>query len=100
MAFTQFAGTPPPGVIACMLACANLVIVCGDGHRLAGRTTIGLAERAAATFVDLQPNWGTRKLIDKAFSDARLTRRTGFEVNDPATPLDIVAHGLGIALIP
>ena len=33
------------------------------------------------------------------FNEARLTRRIAFEVNDPATQLDLVAHGLGIALV-
>jgi len=100
LAFTQFVGTTPPGVAAWMLACEPLVAACAPRHPLAGRRAITLADLIGETFVDLQPDWGTRQLIDQSFAEARLTRRIGFEVNDPATQLDLVAHGLGVALVP
>ena len=100
LAFTQFVGATPPGVSAWMLACEPLVAVCAPGHWLTGRQSVTLQDLANETFVDLHPDWGTRQLIDGSFDASRLARRTGFEVNDLPTQLDLVAHGLGIALVP
>lgn len=100
LAFTQFVGSIPNGVTALMLACEPLAVACAPGHRLAGQCDVSLRDVTNETFVDLHPDWGTRQLIDRSFADNRLTRRTGFEVNDLSTQLDIVAHGLGIALVP
>jgi len=100
LAFTQFVGTIPPGTSAWMLACEPLVAACAPDHPLAGRRDVALADLIGETFVDLQPDWGTRQLVDRSFAEQRLSRRLGFEVNDPSTQLDLVAHGLGIALVP
>ena len=100
VAVTQFVGRTPPGIKAWMLACEPLVAVCAPGHALAGRRDVTLGDLVAETFVDLRRDCGTRQLIDRSFSQNRLTRRIGSEVNDPATQLDLVAHGLGIALVP
>ncbi|MDB5406472.1 MAG: hypothetical protein JWL84_1384 [Rhodospirillales bacterium] len=100
LAFTQFIGAIPPGVTSWMVACEPLIAVCAPTHPLAGRSDVALDELVAETFVDLHPDWGTRQLIDRSFAENRLSRRIGFEVNDLSTQLDLVAHGLGIALVP
>ncbi len=100
LAFTQFVGSLPPGVATWMLACEPLVAVCAPEHRLNGKRDVPLADLADETFVDLHPDWGTRQLIDRSFAEGRVVRRIGFEVNDLSTQLDLVAHGLGIALVP
>ncbi|MBV8471954.1 MAG: LysR family transcriptional regulator [Hyphomicrobiales bacterium] len=100
LAFTEYLGAPPSGVGAWMLACEPLVVVCARGHRLAGQRELDLDDLIGETFVDLQPDWGARKLIDQSFAERRLTRRIGFVVNDPSTQVDLVAHGLGVALVP
>jgi len=100
LAFTQFASSIPRGMTAWMLACEPLVAVCAPGHPLAGQEGFALGRLVEEVFVDLHPDWGTRQLIDQSFAAQRLTRRTGFEVNDLSTQLDLVAHGLGIALVP
>jgi DNA-binding transcriptional LysR family regulator len=100
LAFAQFVGAAPVGISAWMLACEPLVVVCKPRHRLAGLGDITLAELAGETFVDLNPDCGTRQLIDESFASARVSRHIGFEVNDLPTQLDLVARGLGIALMP
>jgi DNA-binding transcriptional LysR family regulator len=100
LAFTQFLGATPPGIEARMLACEPLVVVCQRGHHLAGQDNIALADLAGETFIDLNRDWGTRQLVDQSFFEARATRHIGFEVNDLPTQLDLVGHGLGIALMP
>jgi DNA-binding transcriptional LysR family regulator len=100
LAFAPFTGSPPPGLTARMLACEPLAAICPPGHWLAARESVALGELADEVFVDLHPEWGTRQLIDRSFAAQFLARRTGFEVNDLSTQLDLVAHGLGIALLP
>lgn len=100
LAFTQFAGALPRGVAGWMLACEPLVAVCAPDHALAGRRGVTLAALVEEVFVDLHPDWGTRQLVDSAFAAQHLSRRSSFEVDDLATQLDLVAHGLGIALVP
>jgi DNA-binding transcriptional LysR family regulator len=100
LALAQLTGPAPPGLTARMLACEPLSAICAPGHWLAARPNIALAELVDEVFVDLHPDWGTRQLIDRSFAEQHLARRTGFEVNDLSTQLDLVAHGLGIALLP
>jgi DNA-binding transcriptional LysR family regulator len=100
LAFTQFVGGAPAGLGAWMLACEPLVVVCARGHALGSQRVVTLGDLVEETFVDLQRDWGTRQLVDQSFAESRLTRKIGFEVNDPGTQLDLVAHGLGIALVP
>ena len=69
-------------------------------HWLAGRRDITLADLRDETFVELNPEWGTRQLVDQSFRDCQVTRHIGFEVSDFIAQLDLVAHGLGIALMP
>lgn len=70
------------------------------GHRLAGRSSLSLAEIADEPFVDVPPHWGTRVVTDRAFAAARLTRRVAFELNDTGSVMDFVRHGLAISLVP
>jgi DNA-binding transcriptional LysR family regulator len=100
LAFTQFIGSVPPGATAWVLACEPLAVVCAPRHWLADRQTVALSDLVSETFVELHPDWGTRQLTDRSFAENRLTRLIAFEVNDLSTQLDLVAHGLGVALVP
>ncbi len=100
LAFVPMQPAPPPDVRATMLACEELVAACRHDHPLAGRRNVPLSRLGRETFVDFQTDWGTRQLVDQAFARVRVERRTGFEVNDLPTALDLVALGLGIALVP
>ncbi len=100
LAFAQFLGSTPPEVTAWMLACEPLIVACPAGHRLAGQQNVAVADLAGETFVDLNPDWGTRQLVDQSFLDCRVARHIGYEVNDLPTQFDLIGHGLGIALTP
>ncbi len=91
---------PPVGVATAMIACEALMLVCAPDHALSGRRDLPLAALQGAPFVDFEPDWGTRRLIDRAFVAAGITRRTVFEVSDLDTLLELVARGLGLALVP
>lgn len=83
-----------------MIACEDMVAVCAPSHPLAGAKKISLAELGRHAFVDFQPDWGTRRLIDDAFRGTGIERKTAFEVSDLNTLFDLVSRGLGIALVP
>ncbi|MFG1464285.1 LysR family transcriptional regulator [Xanthobacter sp. DSM 24535] len=83
-----------------MIACEEMVLVCGHAHPLAGRTDVQAAELARVPFVDFERGWGTRRQVDQIFAQAGIQRRIAFEVNELATLLDLVVQGLGVALVP
>lgn len=93
-------GDMPTDVATRMIACEDLVVVAGPEHPLAGRKSVTLAELAGHAFVDFEPDRGTRALIDNAFAGQRIERRTAFEVSDLDSLMELVAHGLGVALVP
>jgi DNA-binding transcriptional LysR family regulator len=100
IAFTQFVKMPPAELMATMLACDPLVLACPRHHARAGQQDLQLSDIVNEDFIDLPIGHGTRQLVDQSFATAGLSRRSGFEVNDLAMQLDMVAHGLGVALVP
>jgi DNA-binding transcriptional LysR family regulator len=91
---------PPVGIATTMIACEALVAICPLGHPLAGRENVPLSAFEDAPFVDFEPAWGTRQLVDRGFSEAGIERRIAFEVSDLDTQLELVSRGLGVALVP
>jgi len=83
-----------------MLACEDIVVVCSPMHPLADGPATNMRGLLDETFVDLKPDWGMRRLLDRGFAALSATRTTAFEVNDVSTLLDLVAQGLGIAMVP
>lgn len=82
------------------LACEPLVLTCALKHPLAEAIEIDPAELRAERFVDFQPGWGTRDLADRVLAAAGVDRRVALEVTDIHSLLDLVACGLGVALVP
>jgi DNA-binding transcriptional LysR family regulator len=93
-------GRPPQGLTMHRLASDPLLVACAPSHPLADRGQVSLAELAGERFVDFQPDWGLRMLLDRHFAAAGLERTSALEVNDVPSLLELVAHGLGIALVP
>lgn len=100
IAFTQFVDTLPVELTATMLACDPLVLACPSHHAQAGRHDLQLIDIAEENFIDLPIAHGTRQLVDRSFAAAGLSRRSAYEVDDLTMQLDMVAHGLGVALVP
>lgn len=82
------------------LACEPLVLTCALKHPLAEAIEVDPAELRAERFVDFQPGWGTRDLADQVLAAAGVDRRVALEVTDIHSLLDLVACGLGVALVP
>ena len=96
---------PPDGVSLTPLVDSPMRVACPTDHRLAHRPDSGyagirLADLDGESFVDFPAGWGGRMLVDEAFATAGLRRRVRFEVGDVATLLDLVAEGLGVAILP
>lgn len=90
----------PRDVVTDPIAVDRLVVACPKGHALAGRANVSLQSLVSDPFVDFQHEQGTRRIVDRAFGALNLSRKTTLEVGDVQVLLDLVARGLGIALVP
>ena len=78
----------------------ELVLACSPGHAAATNERAKLQDLMDEQFVDFPPTWGTRDLADRVLSAAGVERRVALEVTDVHSLLDLVACGLGVALVP
>jgi len=99
LAFAQPGGIGA-GITSRMLACEDMVLICAPLDPAAREPLPNLAALRHQTFVDLNPDWGMRRLLDRSFAALGINRKISFEVNDLNLLTDLVAAGLGIALIP
>ncbi|MCK2244084.1 MULTISPECIES: LysR family transcriptional regulator [unclassified Crossiella] len=90
----------PDGVSLAHLATEPMLLVCGREHRFARRDKVEWAELADEVFVDFQSDWGARQLTDRVFTTAGMARRVALELNDVHSLLELVGHGLGVAVVP
>lgn len=99
-----FLGLPeserPSGVESIVLDHDEHVLVVPAGHRLAGASRVTLREVAGETFVDFASGTPGRTQSDQAFAAAGLTRDVAFEAGAVELITQLIARGLGIALLP
>jgi DNA-binding transcriptional LysR family regulator len=100
MAFVSRPVRPAQDVVVTALDSEPLVLACALGHRLAALDRVKPAELADEQFVDFPADWGTRDLADRVLAAAGVERRVALEVTDVHSLLDLVAFGLGVALVP
>ena len=100
IAFVSHPAGGPESVLVEPLADEPLVLACGPRHPLAARGVVELAELRQEQFVDFHQDWGTRDLADQVLGGAGVDRRVALEVTDVHSLLDLVAFGLGVALVP
>jgi DNA-binding transcriptional LysR family regulator len=100
LAFASLTDPAPTGLVGHELLSEELMLACAPEHPLAGRAAVRLADLRDEHFVDGDPAWGIRTSNDRAFRDAGVERHVAFAVNDMPTILDLVAHNLGVALLP
>ncbi|MFJ4851776.1 MULTISPECIES: LysR family transcriptional regulator [unclassified Streptomyces] len=77
-----------------------VVLACATDHPLAGEEQVTLDGLTEERFVDVPHHWAIRAQVDEAFRGAGLTRRIVCEVEEWPLMLDLVAAGVGIAIIP
>jgi DNA-binding transcriptional LysR family regulator len=100
LALVAECGEPPSGVRTVRLAGESFVILCHPSHPFAQLEELTLAEIAAEPQVGFLPGWGARSIAERAFTAAGLPIKITMEVNDVHTLLDLVGHGLGVAVVP
>ncbi|MFL0411990.1 LysR family transcriptional regulator [Microbacterium paludicola] len=88
------------GVHSRVLARERHVAVLPRSHPLAKRRRLRLEELAGETFVDFPAATPGRAQSDAAFDSIGLRREVAFETMGIDLMLDLVRHGLGIALLP
>jgi DNA-binding transcriptional LysR family regulator len=98
----SFVGLPDarlPGLTMTTIADPEMQLACHPSHRLASRRSVELATLRDEPFADLPPDWGVRVATDRAFAAAGVHRTITYEINDVATVVDFVRHGLAVAIL-
>ncbi|MEU3896174.1 LysR family transcriptional regulator [Streptomyces sp. NPDC045251] len=91
---------PPFGVETVVLGHDEHVLVVPTGHRAAGAPRVTLQEIAEETFVDFVSGTPARAQSDQAFAAAGLTRDVAYEAGVVELITQLIARGLGVALLP
>lgn len=78
----------------------RLRLVVPEGHRLAVRKRVRVAEAADEWFVTLEAGFGMRRITDAVCAAAGFTPKIAFEGEETETLRGLVAAGLGVALLP
>ncbi|SDD35414.1 DNA-binding transcriptional regulator, LysR family [Actinokineospora iranica] len=90
-----------PGLRLDPLTTETVVLACAPDHPLAAHDTLALTDLPGHDLIDFPRGWGVRNAVDRAFTAAGFPdRATSFEMNDIATILELVRHGLGVACVP
>ncbi|AHI01912.1 LysR family transcriptional regulator [Kutzneria albida] len=100
VAFVSRPARCPDDVMMTPLAAVPMALTCGPEHPFALRSEVALEELSGLSFVDYNPGWGTRDTVDRVLAAAAVDRHVALEVNDVHSLLDLVACGLGVALVP
>ena len=91
---------PAPALAVGELARLPLVLLVPPGHPLAERPAPRWKDLSNADFVDFRSAWALRTINDDAFLRHGIERRVRCSVDDVHTLLDLVARGLGVAIVP
>ena len=100
LAFLPLLEPPGPDLEVTPLAQDRLALVIAPDHELVNRGRIQLKQLAHKRFIDLPPDWTTRRLADRAFDAAGVERGLRIEVNDVVSCLELVRIGLGVSFLP
>ncbi|QBJ94790.1 LysR family transcriptional regulator [Rhodococcus sp. ABRD24] len=91
---------PPDDLPATVLGRQRLFLHVSRTHPLAGRKRIQLAELTAESFIASPPSYHLRRTLDASCAEAGFAPRVSFEITEFETIRALVAHGLGVALLP
>ncbi|GAB2660408.1 LysR family transcriptional regulator [Saccharopolyspora gloriosae] len=78
----------------------ELVAVVHTDHRLAGRTSVRLADLAGEDFALLSSGYGLRRIVTELAGAAGVALRTAWEGEEVDTVRGLVAAGLGVTVLP
>lgn len=78
----------------------EILLITADSHALAGEEALELAELGGYDFVDFQAGTGLQTVVEQLCETVGLHRRIQFQATEMELVVSLVAHGLGIALVP
>ncbi|HEY4568308.1 MAG TPA: LysR family transcriptional regulator [Kribbella sp.] len=93
-------GSVPRELTAWEMLRVPQVLAVPEGHRLAGRRSVKLADLADEAFVDFPPGFGTRTMVDQRFEAAGIERRVVVEALGIENSVEFLTHGVGLAILP
>ncbi|WP_243064393.1 LysR family transcriptional regulator [Humibacter sp. RRB41] len=93
-------GLTPLGVTVRRVSSEPFTVLCSPSHPFAARRSLTLADIADETIVGFQSEWGAQVLVARALAGIGVSQRVELETNDVPSLLDLVEHGLGIAVVP
>ena len=93
---------PPEDLERLELSSEELVLVMGEGHRLASPRTAPVRPTSLATepLIAFERGSSVRRVFDAAFARAGVVPRIALEANDLALVRGLVARGIGLAILP
>jgi DNA-binding transcriptional LysR family regulator len=100
LAFVALPDQQFAGVELVPLVSEPIVLAVAADHPLAARRGVDLAALGCEPIIDFPDGWGIRMANDRAFAIAGVPRRIAYEVNDTASVIGFIRHGLAIGLLP
>ncbi|WP_020667270.1 LysR family transcriptional regulator [Amycolatopsis nigrescens] len=82
------------------LAADRFCCIFPEGHRFSDMDTLSWTELRAESFIAFDPASSIRRLVDRAFDDARLTPGRVTEARNIAAVAGLAAAGLGVSAVP
>lgn len=92
----QQSGRPPRGIVLTPLVSEPLVFVCPQGHPLASRPRVTVADLAAETILRFPPGWGVRAAVDAVLG----ADPSAIEIASYGLMLELVRDRFGTTLLP
>ncbi len=89
-----------PGLRKIHVCDEPFVCVVPSSHRIARRPKLAIEDLAGERFILHLPGQNTRKLVDRFLFHHRLAPRVPIELAETETIKRMVAHGLGVSLLP
>lgn len=93
-------GPQPQGVASVPLAGWPIVLACTESHPLARETAVDIAALAGEPVIDVPPTAATRTLVDAAFANAQVERRSVAEARGPLLLMSMIREGVGVSFVP
>jgi len=90
----------PAGLASQTIASEPLVVAVPPDHPFAGTAAVSLSDLQDDPLVTLTPGTGLRTVLESACAEAGFEPRIAIDANDLGVLADLVAHGLGVALMP
>jgi DNA-binding transcriptional LysR family regulator len=100
LAFVSLPADQLPGVDLIPLVREPIMVLAPAGHPLAQRKSVPITALADVPLVEFPEGWGLRLATDRAFAALGVNRNIIYEVNDTASLIDFVRHGLALTMLP